>query len=35
MIQEEIWKDVVDYEGYYIVSNNGIVKKCRKISATR
>lgn len=31
MIQEEIWKDVVDYEGYYIVSSNGIVKSVERL----
>lgn len=31
MIQEEIWKDVVDYEGYYIVSSNGVVKSVERL----
>jgi hypothetical protein len=31
MIQELIWKDVVGYEGYYIVSNNGIVKSVERL----
>lgn len=31
MIQEMIWKDVVGYEGYYIVSNKGVVKSVDRV----
>lgn len=31
MVQELIWRDVVGYEGYYIVSNNGIVKSVERL----
>lgn len=28
---QEIWKDVVGYEGYYQVSNLGNVKSCERV----
>ena len=28
---EEVWRDVVNYEGFYEVSNLGIVKSCERI----
>lgn len=31
MIQELIWRDVVGYEDYYIVSSNGIVKSVERL----
>lgn len=30
-IMEEIWKDIVGYEGYYRISNSGIVKSLGRI----
>lgn len=29
MDDEEIWKDVKGYEGRYIVSSNGKLKRCK------
>lgn len=34
-IQQEIWKDVPGYEGYYLVSNLGIVKSLNRTVAIR
>lgn len=35
MSDEEIWKDILGYEGYYQVSNLGRVKALRRKKATR
>lgn len=34
-MQEEIWKDVVGYEGYYQVSNLGRVKSVGRVVVSK